>query len=312
MKNTLLNIGACLLLGVSVAVGCDDDEDENEGLEGMEVTATQCQDGQDNDGDGQVDCADADCEGFVFCADAGTDADSDSDSDSDLSCDDPIGSDAIEFDYAKLLIEHNATDEDTGFQGAADGSGWNDLLICGPDGAAFYFGTRGEMRELGITELFYETEEPLNSAIPIPEVLGILPEGDYVFRGESADGQEMTGETALTHAVPKGPVLIEPADDAVVSADEDLVFSWEPVTETIEDEPVTITHYQLIVELANDEIESHAGWGRSELSMHVPATTTTLRVPSEFLEPGSPYEWEVLAIEQSGNQTLSARGFETQ
>jgi hypothetical protein len=303
MRRYLLIGFVCALGATWVFAACDDDDDEREGLEGMEVSATQCQDQQDNDGDGQIDCDDTDCQGFVFCSDGDGAA---------LSCDDPIGADAIEFDYSKLLIEHNSTDEDTGFQGAADGSGWNDLLICGPGGAAFYFGTRGELRDLGITELFYETEEPLNSAVPIPEVLSMLPAGEYTFIGESADGVEMIGETTLTHDVPKGPVLIEPAEDAVVSADEDLVFSWEPVTETIEDEPVTITHYQLIVELANDEIEDHAGWGRSELSMHVPATTTSLRVPSEFLEAGSPYEWEVLAIEESGNQTLSARSFDTE
>jgi len=32
---------------------------------------------------------------------------------------------------------------------------------------------------------------------------------------------------------------------------------------------------------------------------------------SEFLAPGSPYEWEVLAIEESGNQTISALFFRT-
>jgi hypothetical protein len=32
---------------------------------------------------------------------------------------------------AKLLIEHNATDEDTGFQGFADGEPWNEPCLSG-------------------------------------------------------------------------------------------------------------------------------------------------------------------------------------
>jgi hypothetical protein len=35
---------------------------------------------------------------------------------------------------AKLNIEHNATDLDTGFQGALDGEGWQRLEVIGPEG----------------------------------------------------------------------------------------------------------------------------------------------------------------------------------
>src|SRR5262245_33203 len=33
---------------------------------------------------------------------------------------------------AKLIIEHNATDEDTGFQGFIDSEGWRQLDVTGP------------------------------------------------------------------------------------------------------------------------------------------------------------------------------------
>ena len=36
---------------------------------------------------------------------------------------------------AKILIEHNSTDEDTGFQGFADGEPWNELTITDPERA---------------------------------------------------------------------------------------------------------------------------------------------------------------------------------
>jgi hypothetical protein len=43
----------------------------------------------------------------------------------------------------------------------------------------------------------------------------------------------------------------------------------------------------------------------------MPPTADRLRVPRGFLQPGTEYEWEVLAIEETGNQTLSAASFKT-
>ena len=41
----------------------------------------------------------------------------------------------------------------------------------------------------------------------------------------------------------------------------------------------------------------------------MPPTATSLAVPPGFLLPGTEYEWEVLAIERGGNQTLSSSTF---
>jgi len=38
---------------------------------------------------------------------------------------------------------------------------------------------------------------------------------------------------------------------------------------------------------------------------------TEMTIPEEFLEPGTDYDWEVLAIEESGNQTLNSSSFST-
>ena len=47
------------------------------------------------------------------------------------------------------------------------------------------------------------------------------------------------------------------------------------------------------------------------LDVTMPADATSLAVPPGFLEPDTDYEWEVLAIESSGNQTLSSSTFTT-
>ncbi len=36
-----------------------------------------------------------------------------------------------------------------------------------------------------------------------------------------------------------------------------------------------------------------------------------MTVPPEFMDPGTEYKYEVLAIEASGNQTITEREFET-
>jgi hypothetical protein len=51
--------------------------------------------------------------------------------------------------------------------------------------------------------------------------------------------------------------------------------------------------------------------GKFGLSMYLPPDVTEMTIPEEFLEPGTDYEWEVLAIEESGNQSLNSSSFST-
>ena len=53
------------------------------------------------------------------------------------------------------------------------------------------------------------------------------------------------------------------------------------------------------------------GFSRPTFDVHVLPSLTALEVPSEFLEPNTPYELEVLALEKSGNQTITVIHFET-
>jgi hypothetical protein len=52
--------------------------------------------------------------------------------------------------------------------------------------------------------------------------------------------------------------------------------------------------------------------GKFGLSMYLPPSVTGIDVPDGLLEPGTAYNWEVLAIERSGNQTLSSGAFKTE
>jgi hypothetical protein len=84
---------------------------------------------------------------------------------------------------------------------------------------------------------------------------------------------------------------------------------WKPVEETIDGESVTITGYEVIV--TKEEHDDPHGLSRPEYDVHVPPDMTELSVPDEFLQPDTLYELEVLALEKSGNQTITVGFFTT-
>jgi hypothetical protein len=224
------------------------------------------------------------------------------------------GQQPVPLKEAKLNIEHNATDHDTGFQGAVDSEGWRRLDARGPDGRVLRFQGLGSLGELGLTELFFETVEPENADVPIQRLLRNLPEGRYTFSGPGQENGEATGPTAgralLTHDIPNGPQLVSPAEGATVPT-RGVVADWEPVSQTITGEPTKIISYQLIIE-QDVEPHRHMIGLPGSLSMYLPPSVTEIDVPDGFLEPGTDYNWEVLAIERSGNQTLSSGTFTTE
>lgn len=221
--------------------------------------------------------------------------------------------DPIPLKEAKLNIEHNAKDNDTGFQGFLDSEGWEDITVTGPDGKVLNLRGMGDLGSLGLTELFFETVEPENADVPIEDVLAVLPEGNYTFYGSAIEVGEKMGPTLgvawLTHDIPAGPVLLTPEEGEVVPVD-DLLVSWAPVTTTLTGGPVDIISYQLIIEKVEPPHPHMIG--KRGLSMYLPATTTSMTISAGFLEPGTDYAWEVLAIEESGNQALMSGEFSTE
>ena len=127
----------------------------------------------------------------------------------------PLGEELLALKDPKLLIEHNATDEDTGFQGFFDGDPWNELIIAGPGGERILsVNPEGGLFDFGLTELFFETSEPENDEVPIENVLARLDEGEYTATGDIVGANESSIATPFTHAIPAGPELLTPEEDA--------------------------------------------------------------------------------------------------
>jgi hypothetical protein len=211
---------------------------------------------------------------------------------------------------AKLIIEYIATDNDIGVHGAFDDHGWSKLCVYSPDGAPLLtVSPEGQLRDLTMAGIFFESREPPIAEFSFEDLKATFPEGRYTVRGLSFDGRLLTGSATFTHDVPAAPTVTAPLDGAVVGTD-DLIVKWDDVTQTTDGDPVTITGYEVIVTKVK-HVDPH-GFSQPIYDVHVPPDRNALPVPGEFLEPGTEYELEVLALEKSGNQTITVGSFTTE
>ncbi len=133
----------------------------------------------------------------------------------------------------------------------------------------------------------------------------MFPPGDYRMFGKTVEGKWLVSIATLTHDLPDGPEILSPEEDAEVDPEEPFVIEWESVADPDAPDSV-IEAYQVIVEKDVDDERLRV------LSVHMLATDTSFTVAPGFLEPGKEYKVEVLAIETSGNQTISEVPFETE
>jgi hypothetical protein len=192
-----------------------------------------------------------------------------------------------------MIVEVNATDGDAGLQVFLDGEPWSSMTISTPDGRRILaINTRTRLRNYGLTELFSESSEPSFDEFPLRKFKRLFPEGRYSFVGTTVEGKRLMGRARLSHDIPDGPQITSPADGSTV-APGSIVARWNPVPEPT---GINVVGYRAIVE-------------REEplrvFSADLPASVTSVTIPSEFLQSGTKYKLEVQAIEASGNQTLT-------
>ncbi len=231
--------------------------------------------------------------------------------------------DEVEFGAAVMIIE--LTEEDIELQVFADASDWKRIKITDPnDRRVFVARARGKLRRQGgMSEMFWASEpshfleEEDNFDEPIEAFLDRWPEGDYEFEASTGTGIEIEGEATLSHVLAALPEIVSPVSDSedppVVDPNNVLVIDWEPVTTRfIGDGPVEIFEYQVILDQVEPEREMAWVDGNTRRALiNLPPTVTELTVSPEFLLPGTSYEFEVLAIEASGNSTISVGEFDT-
>jgi hypothetical protein len=199
---------------------------------------------------------------------------------------------------ATMIVEVNATDGDAGLQVFLDGEAWRSMAITGPDGGTILdINAVGRLEDFGLTELFSESSEPPFDVFPLEEFKALWPEGRYSFAGTTVDGRRLTGRATLSHDIPSGPEITSPTEGATV-APGNVVASWDPGSQP---SGVDIVGYRVIVERDNP---------LRVFSVELPASDNSVTIPSEYFDPGTEYKLEVLAIEASGNQTLTEITFD--
>lgn len=212
------------------------------------------------------------------------------------------GDDVKEFDEANVFIEINATDGDAGFQGIVDGEAWKRLKLIGPDGRKLYnIKVSGSLKKQGLTEIQWESAEPVFGELPLSVFLDRFPEGDYTLRAKTIDKDTLVSTVELTHNLPAGPANI------LLVEDNDIVtVTWNRVTDDFQGGPLGgdgIVGYEVVIECENDGGDVVQSLTR-EVPGDPPAPETTL--PADIFDDDNlDCKIEVLAMEASGNLTAT-------
>ena len=200
------------------------------------------------------------------------------------------GGGGIPFDDVRIFFEFNSTDNDLGVQVLLDAEAWKRLEILDPRGGKILdIAAEGNLGQLGLTELFFESAEPSPE-----EVLALFRAGKYEFEGESVEGDELEGEARLSHNLPPAPIIVTPSFAGQELDRTNTVIEWQAIP--------GIAGFEVIVE--NEDVGA-------ELTIPLSATTTRVHVPEEFLDPETEFKVEVLAIGENGNKTIAEREFVT-
>jgi hypothetical protein len=189
-----------------------------------------------------------------------------------------------------MTLEQNATDGDTEVVIFVKGqdSGLKRLVITAPGGrrvAVF----NGNGKGIGIREFVLESAEPPD----LNAVLASFPEGEYSISGRTVDGECISGTASLSHQIAPATTLLTPTEDQEVAIDQ-VVLSWVAVPGA----------ERYVVELNNENTGS-------ENTFQVFPPTTSLAIPSHFLQTGSEYQFGVGVKTTNGNITFVETTFFT-
>ena len=224
-----------------------------------------------------------------------------------------------EFDEADVFAELNDTDGDLGLHALIDGEAWRRLSITDPNGRQILL-VRAQRRlaRQGLTELFFESDEPAFDELSPEEFFNRFPRGEYQISGRTLEGDELESTALFSHRMPAPPdnvtvsgvELEEDCDANTPEVGGPVVIRWDPVTTshpTIgvpNDQPIRIERYQLVVEreepallIYNIELPGDPADLPDDL------TAYEVTVPPEFIALGEEFKYEILVRANNGNQT---------
>jgi hypothetical protein len=225
--------------------------------------------------------------------------------------------DELEFEETWFNIEFNFSDQDLGVRGFVDGEPWKEVEIENPKGRTIAeVEAKKRMAKQGFAELFFESGEPTLEEVSIKKFLKRFPEGTYEFEGETIEGEEIEGEAEFTHVIPCGPAGLSASGDPIV-------ITWDFVTQVVDldnsefdkvscidpEDPEDLDIVGYRVEVEWEEVLNEGTEDEEEIKhrfgIDLKADQNSVTVPPEFIPSGQDYQYEVLVVEASGNQTIT-------
>ena len=203
------------------------------------------------------------------------------------------GSSPSKLPMASVRFEQNATDGDVEvvFKAKGRDEGLAKLSVVSPDGRTVIDFAAPDASTLGIREFVFESPEPTD----VKGLKAAYPEGVYQFAGATAAGQELRGESRLSHALPAAASFLRPGPDARSVAVSGLEISWTPPAGKVSG---------YIIELEQDELDVH-------LEATLPGSATRFAVPDGFLRPGTEYDLGIGTVSEQGNVSFVETSFTT-
>jgi hypothetical protein len=223
---------------------------------------------------------------------------------------------AQEFEESDVYFELNDTDGDLGIHALIDGDAWRALAIETPSGRAeLAVFLSGNLRRQGLTEFFFESAEPDFDELGPAQFFRRFPEGEYLIRATTMDGEVFEAGDDVTQLMP-APAIVEvngrrlPVNcdaDPLPSVSEPFTISWEPVEMSHprlgrRNEPIEVLKYQAVLEGEDEEVV---------FTFDLPPDVTEVEIPVGFAATGDVFKVELLVKEASGgNQTAVESCFE--
>lgn len=144
-----------------------------------------------------------------------------------------------------------------------------------------------DTRRAGVSGFVIESLEG-----PISALMESYPEGLYRLKGRTGRGLPTVGSAMLSHELLPAPMVAYPYPGAH-DVSPTLVVSWIP--------DHSAAGYHVVLEQGDSD----------NLTVDLPAGTSSFRVPAGVLAPGTDSHVEVGAIAENGNRTLVEIAFRT-
>jgi hypothetical protein len=209
---------------------------------------------------------------------------------------------------ARLFFELNDSDGDLGIHGQiSNDDPLKRIRVEDPrEKVILSISAVGRLARQGLSEIPFESAEPSFDDLAPSDFFLRFPEGIYEVEGLALDGTEYESETFLSHVLVAPPEdvtvsgvpLDEECDDGGEAVSSPVVIEWAPVTRSHptlgSSGPVSVQHYEVVVEIEGTDFKAKAV---------LPPDVTEFEVPAAVLELSDELKYEIIVLNDNGNQT---------